>query len=143
MKAQKYILPIHVYDMDNNLEKKNPFTLHCKTGILVVLLAFIFTEDFHGTEFPITTHESVQCYPVIYGDIVVWEDFRNGFPDIYALNLLTSQEFPVTTNSSEQWGPTLYEEYIVWTDFRNSTDDIYCYNLLTQQEFQITLQTWN
>ncbi|NMC76400.1 MAG: hypothetical protein GYA60_03795, partial [Candidatus Methanofastidiosa archaeon] len=43
----------------------------------------------------ITSDTFNQQRPAIYGDIVVWEDNRNGNSDIYGYNLKTGQEFPI------------------------------------------------
>ena len=49
-------------------------------------------------EFQITTDASSQRKPTIHGDVVVWQDFRNGNKDIYGYNLSTEAEFQITTN---------------------------------------------
>ncbi len=89
-------------------------------------------------EFPITTNPANQYGPAIYGNIVVWQDERNGDYDIYSYNLLTFTEFPISTNLSEQYSPAIYGNTIVWQDNRNGNSDIYGYNLSTDEEFQIT-----
>ena len=43
-------------------------------------------------ETQITTDESMQMRPAIYGDNMVWLDNRNGNWDIYGYNLTTSRE---------------------------------------------------
>jgi TolB protein len=92
-------------------------------------------------EFEITTHESNQEVPAIYGDIVVWQDNRNGNWDIYGYNLSTKEEFEITTDINNQRFPAIYGNTAVWEDERNRNRDIYSYNLLTGEEFQITADT--
>jgi beta propeller repeat protein len=82
--------------------------------------------------------EDNQSNPAIYGDIVVWEDERNGDDDIYGYNLEMGKEVRITTDPYDQSDPAIYGDYVVWTDRRNGNADIYGYTLSTQEEFQIT-----
>jgi len=86
----------------------------------------------------ITTDESYQSYPAIYGDIIVWHDFRNYNYDIYMYDLSTGNETQVTSDKSDQWDSVIYGNIIVWTDGRNGDYDIYIYNISTRNETQIT-----
>lgn len=88
-------------------------------------------------EFRITTDRHSQCFPAIYGDIVVWEDDRNGNDDIYGYDLSTSTEFQITTDTDDQWSPTIYGNIVVWADERKG-GGIYGYNLSTKEEFMIS-----
>ena len=86
-------------------------------------------------------------FPAIYGDYVVWEDYRNGRCnggwDIYGYNLVTEEEFRITTDPEDQSDPAIYDNTVVWTDDRNDGSDIYGYNLVTEEEFQITTDLRN
>ncbi|MFA7691114.1 MAG: hypothetical protein WCY18_08530, partial [Methanofastidiosum sp.] len=68
-------------------------------------------------------------YPAIYGDIVVWEDYRNddesGNSDIYGYNLKTGQEFPICKENRYQGSPAIYCDRVVWHDYRHGGGDIY------------------
>ncbi len=95
------------------------------------------------TETRITTNASRQCNPVIYGNRIVWEDWRNDDgnwtnTDIYMYDLSTSEETQITTNASDQRFPAIYGDKIVWEDDRNGNLDIYMYDLSTSKETQIT-----
>ena len=97
----------------------------------------------------ITFNEFEQTKPVIYGDRVVYCEWKNGTGDIYMYNLSTQKESQITTNESIQRDPVIYGDKIVWQDARNggSLDqygtfvgnwDIYMYDLSTHQETRIT-----
>jgi beta propeller repeat protein len=95
------------------------------------------------TETPITTNESGQQNPVIYGDEIVWEDDRNGNWDIYMYDLSTSTETQITTNESNQTDPAIEGNRIVWADDRNGNlGDIYIYDLSSKKETRITKNGW-
>ena len=74
-----------------------------------------------------TSHDALRT-PVIYGDIVVWEDYRNGNGDIYGYNLKTGEEFAICTDPGYQQSPSIYGNVVVWEDDRDevaNTYDIY------------------
>ena len=77
---------------------------------------------------PVCKNVAEQDHPVIYGNYVVWMDYRNdkgsGNPDIYMKNLKTGKETPVCTAKYEQTSPAIYGNKIVWTDGRNGKNQI-------------------
>ena len=95
------------------------------------------------TKTPITTDPSDQSDPAIYGDRIVWVDYRNDNYDIYMYDLSTDTEIPITTDPSSQWYPAIYGDRIVWEDYRNGNWDIYMYDLSTDTETQITTDPWD
>ncbi len=110
-----------------------------KSVIIVLIGIFYITFFVRGSyEFQITSNESGQGAPEIYGNIVVWTDDRNGNLDIYGYNLSTKEEFQITTDPYDQESPAIYGDIVVWEDYRNVYADIYGYNLKTKEEFQIT-----
>jgi beta propeller repeat protein len=94
-------------------------------------------------ETQITTNVSYKEFPSIYGDRIVWQDYRNGYLgnaswDIYMYDITTSKEIRITTNESWQENPEIFGDRIVWEDGRNGNRDIYMYNISTRTETQIT-----
>jgi len=97
-------------------------------------------------ETQITTNESWNDGPSIYGNRIVWQsnsigNWSNG--DIYLYDLYTSKKTRITNDSSNQQDPAIYEDRIVWADWRNdkgngSNGDIYLYDFSTSKEIQIT-----
>ncbi len=84
------------------------------------------------------TYSELESEPAIYGDLVVWTDWRNRNRDIYGYNLSTKEEFPITRDPDDQENPAIYGDYVIWEGYRNGNKDIYGYNLSTKEEFQIT-----
>lgn len=109
--------------------------------LLLFICATASAEMAQGTETQITNNGEDQKHPAIYGDRIVWTDFRNGdgyqTSDIYMYDLSTSTETQITTSGSA-YMPDIYGDRIVWTDVRNGNGDIYMYDLSTSTETQIT-----
>jgi beta propeller repeat protein len=91
-----------------------------------------------STETQITTNESLQMYPAIFGDNIVWIDSRNGNGEIYVYNLTTSNGISISNVSWKYDHPSIYGNRIVWTDFRNGKWEIFMHDLSTSRETQIT-----
>ncbi|MGB9938910.1 NosD domain-containing protein [Methanosarcina sp.] len=90
------------------------------------------------TEYQITTDGLNPSRPAIYNGRIVWEDGRNGNPDIYMYDLSTSKETQITTSKSYGLYPAIYGDKVVWMDHRNGNGDIYMYNISTSTETPIT-----
>ena len=97
----------------------------------IVLFLFVFMVVFStgiasalpsGTETPITSTLNSLTGPALYGDTIVWEDYRdlNGPYQIYQYNLITGEENPVNSSENLQFQPAIYRNTVVWTEF--STD---------------------
>ena len=100
-----------------------------------------------GNETQITANEADQSNSAAFGDIIVWEDYRNadGYEstDIYAYDLSTGKEMRITNNTSLKYSPVIYGDKIAWEDNRNGNWDIYVYNLSTSTETRITLNEFD
>jgi beta propeller repeat protein len=94
-------------------------------------------------ETQITTDETLQMYPAIYGNIIVWIDSCNGNGKIYAYNLTTSKETAISNVSWKYDHPSIYGNRIVWMDFRNGSWEIYMFDLSTSKETQVTTNSSN
>ena len=112
-----------------NLTVRNAYGTTSKTDTIIVL-----TEN----EIRITTSE-LASYSDIYGNRIVWQDFRNGNYDIYMYDLSTSRETRITANESNQTYPAIYGDRIVWQDDRNGQYDIFMCNISTSEETQISI----
>ncbi|MBF0384477.1 MAG: hypothetical protein HQL27_01270 [Candidatus Omnitrophica bacterium] len=86
----------------------------------------------------ITTDPHFQQKPAISGDLVVWEDQRNGNNDIYFYDLTSGIETQITDEFAYQGTPDIDGDYIVWEDMRNGNRDVYLYNVVTQTEMAVT-----
>jgi beta propeller repeat protein len=91
---------------------------------------------FTSKETKITAYESIQFSPAIYGDRIIWVDYRNRNNDVYMYNLSTHTETQITSNKSGKSSPAIYGDKIVWMDSRKYTDvfpyanlDIYICNI--------------
>lgn len=104
--------------------------------LVIGLFLSLFSVEGSGM-FQITEDAYNQWNPAIYGDIVVWEDDRNGNYDIYGCNLSTQDQFPICTNPHDQLNPAIYGDIVIWVDSRGKYKSIYGYSLSAQEEFPI------
>jgi TolB protein len=102
------------------------------------IMAYNFLTD---TKIPICTDAAIQASPDISGDIVVWQDNRNGNLDIYAYDISDANEFAICLNSAEQRYPQISGNIVIWRDYRNGNYDIMGYNLQTRLQFPICTNT--
>lgn len=75
----------------------------------------ILTKDISGGgEEAITADAAFQGSPRVSGDLVAWEDYRNGNYDIYVRDLTTDQERALATGGSIQARPAVNNDTVVW-----------------------------
>jgi S-layer protein (TIGR01567 family) len=116
-------------------DKLGAFTL---SGINGDTLIFEFNDTLLTSNEIQITNGSFTESPAIYGDRIVWHDYRNGKHGIYMYDLSTQRETKITESQFESRSPDIYGGKIVWSDNRNGNPDIYMYDLSTHQETQIT-----
>ncbi|MFH1642765.1 MAG: C1 family peptidase [Nanoarchaeota archaeon] len=87
----------------------------------------------------ISPNGASQTRPNMYGNKIVWMDFRNG-QDIYLYDFSTGEEFLVSSDSTNDGYPYIYGNNVVWEGVVPASDDtnVYLYNLNTGQQTMLT-----
>jgi len=105
-----------------NEKKKQILNIALFSFFIIVFLTGIVSALPVGTETPITSTLNSLSSPALYGDTIVWEDYRDpNTIQIYQYNLTTGKENPVNSSQNYQFQPEIYGNSVVWTEF-NSTD---------------------
>ncbi len=82
---------------------------------------------------------SDQQRPVISGDYVVWQDFRNGNWDIYMYDLKEGKETQVASGTATQGYPSVSKGKIAYHQSQGGFDwDVFVYDIKTATMFQVT-----
>jgi beta propeller repeat protein len=80
-----------------------------------------------------------QDYPSIDGDLVVFQDNRNGNWDIRGVNLDGDDRFEVAVRDADQIHPDISGKVVVWEDYRDSGGpDIYMLDMDNDDNQRIT-----
>ena len=85
-------------------------------------------------EIQITNDNSDKQPHSIYEDRIVWNEWRNGNPEVYVYNISTFNKTKIADGVSDH--PIIYKDRIVW-----ASNNIYMYNLSTSTESQIINDT--
>ncbi len=91
-----------------------------------------------GSSMAVTNHPSDQIRPSISGNIIVWQDMRNGNSDIYGSDISAGQEFIICNDPGNQERPVISGKWVSWQDDRAGNWDIYAYNITTHEKIRIT-----
>lgn len=92
-----------------------------------------------GERRQITGNGDRQTYPSISGSRIIWEDYRNGAPDIYLFDLddPAAGEQRITEDPGWQVSPAIDGDLIAWEDKRSGTWNVYLCNLVIGKEKQM------
>jgi beta propeller repeat protein len=99
-----------------------------------------------GTETKITDRDAStkwdedQFDPRIWGDTVVWYDYRNPDIDVWAYDVSTGTEQRITDENATQEYPAVFRDFIAWSDERSNWN-VYLHDLRDGQEYPITSST--
>ena len=78
-----------------------------------------------GTSHRLTQNPFDQRQGAISGDLVVWEDVRDGQTELYLFDLVSQTERRVTNHPAHQFRPAIFGTRIVWQDTRHGPGEIY------------------
>lgn len=76
---------------------------------------------------PVCTQPGDQQKPAIWGNLIVWQDTREGLAKIYGYDLASGKEFrvsPIDINAADM-EPDISQNVVVWSRYRTFTPDVY------------------
>ncbi len=105
---------------------------------------FTIPETYSQNNENLSENGTWQINPAIWGDIVVWEDYREDpygsgaspgtrNSNIYMYNLTTGEGAALTDNESSQANPDIWENHVVWEDYRHGEPVIYMIDISEEQ----------
>ena len=62
----------------------------------------------------ITIDTEHQVLPQVFDNTIVWQDWRNGVPNIYGYDIAAEEDFRITQGSESDKNPKIDNDYIVW-----------------------------
>lgn len=121
----------------------------------------IYIYDFStGEERAIVESPYLKANPDLYGDSLVWSDYRNksgnplpngsylGNSDIYLMNLKNNQEIQLASSKDDEVYPSIWKSKVVWTirwpcdvvvnGIQKDSTGVYLYDLLSKQTTRLT-----
>lgn len=102
----------------------------------------IYMKDIYsGDDIAVCTDTGDQYRPIVYGDKIFWQDYRNGNWDIYMKDLTAGTETRITVDDADQCWPSVDGDMLTWRDNRNGNEDIYMMPLSTGVEQPVTVNT--
>ncbi|NLZ30504.1 MAG: hypothetical protein GX885_07165, partial [Methanomicrobiales archaeon] len=129
-----------------NMIKKRHLALLCAVIVIGLLIPPVMAVEAAPGEHLYCPLNYAQEHPDIDGNVIVWEDDRNGDRDIYlgevskfradpargTLHAYTGNQ--ITDDPASQEKPSISGNHIVWQDDRNGDWDIYLYDRSKEEE---------
>ncbi|MCC7106500.1 MAG: hypothetical protein IT307_15285, partial [Chloroflexi bacterium] len=93
-----------------------------------------------GDVFDVVKRSGDQDYAAVDGDIVVWQDNRQGNWDIVGLNLDSDDDYDIASRDTDEKRPSIFNKKVAWEDYRKAPDqpDIYFRDLEAKQTTRVT-----
>lgn len=117
---------------------ENLVYLDFRTGTIPEVYLYEFAK---ASEKPITQSGSWKSNLDIAGTKVVWEDSRNGTPDVYCYDLTTGTETNVTGTSYGK-NPAVSGSKVAYETSRNGNEDVYVYDLVAKTNTLLVANTY-
>ncbi len=133
--------------MERNMTKVTHLALLCAFVAIGLLISPVMAVEAASGEHIYRYLDHAQDHPDVDGNMIVWEDDRDGDKDIYFGTIDGFRESPgytgerITADPARQERPSISGNYIVWQDNRHGNPDIYLYDRLNATETQLTTCT--
>ncbi len=132
---------------ERNMTKVTHLALLCAFVVIGLFISPVMAVEAASGEHIYRYLDHAQDHPDVDGNMIVWEDDRDGDKDIYFGTIDGFRESPgytgerITADPARQERPSISGNYIVWQDNRHGNPDIYLYDRLNATETQLTTCT--
>ena len=94
---------------------------------------------YNVVEFPVVTNNNGLQYPVVSGNMIVWNYSQTGSYEIYGYDVTTQTTSLIHSRITRLEDLSFGGNIIAWRDYRTDTADVYGYNIPTQSEIAIAI----
>lgn len=108
------------------------------TMAFIILLILVFSAPALAASTYLIDKQGNQKFPVIAGDIMVYEDHHGGTPGIFIYDFATKGSKRISGTVNSQYAPHTDGKYVVWIDSSFNVQSIYLYNLATGEKSKLT-----
>jgi beta propeller repeat protein len=84
-----------------------------------------------GIEKQITKNDKCQFSPELYGDKVVWLDYRSGVAQVYLYDITNDQEIKISKIENNCTGCKIFKNTIIWNTKINNSNNLHKYEIST------------
>lgn len=94
-----------------------------------------------GVDRQLTSDAATQTSPDISGDLVVWQEQRDGQSDVFLHDLGTDETRRLTDDPADQIAPRISGNRVVWEDHRHAGRDVYVLDVTGGDAIRLTPET--
>ena len=94
-----------------------------------------------GTERPLTTNDQCQTSPEIYGENIVWLDYRSDRFEVYLYNLSNEKELKLSNSPTNCTGCRIFRDTVIWSIESNDTAQVFRYRISTGEVAELKINS--
>ena len=88
-------------------------------------------------ETQVTTNDQSQFAPEIFGNYIIWLDYRSGKSEVWLYNLITGTEKVISNNDENCTYCKIYGDIVIWRAKVNNSDHLFKYDITTEKIIEL------